>query len=216
MAGDGSLPIFTGAVHGTDAGGSMKDGRQDDMQIRKTDESKTSVGAGAAFCVKFHVPGLPVAKGNLKTVPIRRADGTPTTRMIESQHVTGWVATVRTAAAAAYGDRPPLEGPVFVAAVFRFPRPKSHFRGNKPGPGRLRLDAPKYVITRPDRDKLERAIMDAMQGVIFRDDAQVAVGMSAKVYANDGEVTGVKIMVIDAEQFLLGCLDFPDAGSSSG
>lgn len=66
-----------------------------------------------------------------------------------------------------------LTDAVQVKVKFVFTRPKSHF-----GTGRnahvLKGTAPEYVSRTPDVDKLARAILDGMTGIVFRDDAQVA------------------------------------------
>lgn len=67
-----------------------------------------------------------------------------------------------------------------LALFFRFPRPRSHFL--KSG---LRPNAPGYVTRTPDIDKLARAALDALTGVAFLDDKQVAVLRASKEYSDD-------------------------------
>ena len=55
-----------------------------------------------------------------------------------------------------------IEGPVRVEAMFYFTRPKSSKKGER------------HKITRPDLDKLARALLDAMTGTVFADDSQVS------------------------------------------
>ena len=64
-----------------------------------------------------------------------------------------------------------FDGGINVTLDFRFPRLKSHYRTGKYS-HILRDDAPLYKITKPDIDKIIRAVMDAMtySGVI-KDDA---------------------------------------------
>ncbi len=66
------------------------------------------------------------------------------------------------------------EGPVGVRLVFLLPRRKTVKR--------------KYPTSRydGDGDKLERAIWDAMTGVVYKDDSQVVKWQGEKLYA-DGE-----------------------------
>jgi Holliday junction resolvase RusA-like endonuclease len=79
--------------------------------------------------------------------------------------------------------------PVRVTLMFHGKRPKGHFRTN----GLLTRSAPHHKTTKPDIDKLARAILDAitMSGVI-KDDAQVVSLHAAKVFA---QVEGCKIKV---------------------
>ena len=65
-----------------------------------------------------------------------------------------------------------LEGPLSLHATFYRPRPASHF-GSGRNAGVLKTSAPAYPATRPDTTKLLRAVEDALQGVLYRDDAQI-------------------------------------------
>ena len=48
---------------------------------------------------------------------------------------------------------------------------------------------------RPDIDKLSRAILDAITGVILEDDSQVVFLNARKIIASPGEQPGVRIVV---------------------
>lgn len=58
--------------------------------------------------------------------------------------------------------------------TFTFERPKSHVKRN----GDLRSGYSEYHVQRPDVDKLCRAILDALTGVVYHDDSQV-ISLSA-------------------------------------
>lgn len=66
-----------------------------------------------------------------------------------------------------------LTDAVQVKVEFVFTRPKSHY-GTGKNAGILKGGAPEYVSRSPDVDKLARAILDGLSGIVFRDDAQVA------------------------------------------
>lgn len=93
-----------------------------------------------------------------------------------------WRAAVSAQASEAMGSRPLIDGPVAIVATFCFTRPKGHY-----GTGRnatvLKANAPRYVATIPDLDKLQRAIGDSLSGVCIRDDRQIACWHVQKVYA---------------------------------
>lgn len=72
-------------------------------------------------------------------------------------------------------------GPVKVDALFVFPRPKSHYRTGSHA-GELKPNAPVWVATKPDADKLARAIGDALTGVLLRDDSLIVSWTLRKVY----------------------------------
>lgn len=78
-------------------------------------------------------------------------------------------------------DTIPSGHPVELVVYFVFGRPKSHYRAN----GDLKPTAPTFKASKPDTDKLLRALCDALSKVVFHDDAQVAVVVARKIYVND-------------------------------
>ena len=75
------------------------------------------------------------------------------------------------------------EGPLWVQLEFVMPAPKSLPKKRR---GR-------YVEKRPDIDKLQRACLDALTGVMWHDDAQVADIWARKVYESDDDAPGVLV-----------------------
>jgi crossover junction endodeoxyribonuclease RusA len=94
-----------------------------------------------------------------------------------------WRATVTAAASEAMTGRLPLVGPLEIRAVFVFPRPASHW-GTGRNIQRLKPSAPAYRSSKPDLDKLLRAIGDALTGIAFRDDAQLVIVRAEKHYGS--------------------------------
>jgi crossover junction endodeoxyribonuclease RusA len=85
-----------------------------------------------------------------------------------------------------------LSGPVRVDAHFEFRRPKSHYRTGKHS-AELRPDAPNWHTLKPDRDNLDKSLLDALtQCGALCDDAIVCHGEVSKVY---GEHPGATITV---------------------
>lgn len=94
----------------------------------------------------------------------------------DNPQLKGWRQLVAQAASQALAGAGQFEeGPVRVVAEFYLPRPKS--LKDKPAPH----------MTRPDVDKLARAIGDALTGVVWRDDSQVVQLKVSKFYAGVGE-----------------------------
>lgn len=128
----------------------------------------------------FFVAGVPAPKGSTRAwVAGGRAvvtEANPQTRP--------WVALVQDAAL--QEGRPVLARTVPVAVVLEFvlPRPAS---------------LPKKVthhLKKPDLDKLTRAVLDALTGVVWTDDSQVAGVEARKRYPQDGEPTGVTVTIV--------------------
>lgn len=101
-----------------------------------------------------------------------------------------WRHDVKQAAAAAYSG-PPLTGPLLVKMSFVMARPKSHFRTGRRS-SELRDDAPTWHVSKPDVLKMARAVEDALTGVIWRDDSQIASESIVKVF---GTNIGVQVDV---------------------
>jgi Holliday junction resolvase RusA-like endonuclease len=55
-------------------------------------------------------------------------------------------------------------------------------------------------IDTPDRDNLEKGVIDALKGIFWRDDRQVADGRTAKVYSEPGTVPQTVVMVTRADR----------------
>jgi crossover junction endodeoxyribonuclease RusA len=129
------------------------------------------------------VPGIPQSKGNV----IRSPQGHY--RDVNNK-VRPWIADIVAAIHEAGWE--PLEGPVALRVSYIMPRPKKHF-----GTGRnadvIKNDAPEWHTSKPDGDKLERAIFDALtKSGVIADDSRIARWGGAKVYSNNRE-TGVLI-----------------------
>jgi len=77
---------------------------------------------------------------------------------------------------------PPAAGAVAVEAIFRFPRPRSHLRAS----GEVRAAAP-AIPSRPDLDKLLRALGDALTGIVYLDDGQIGRWSASKEWGDTAE-----------------------------
>lgn len=84
---------------------------------------------------------------------------------------------------------------LFVATTFVFVRPVVHISAAGDIKQSYR-DKPK--LTRPDRDKLDRALMDACTGILWADDALVVGAYVRKRYITDLEFPGVHVSVYEA------------------
>ena len=120
--------------------------------------------------VSFFVPGTPAQQGSKRYV----GKGI----MIDTNsQLKSW----RGAVAQACPMEAPLNGPIRLYLEFCYCRPKSHY-GSKNKEPYLKPDAPLYKTSAPDLDKPIRAIGDALTGVAYVDDAQVAELHVKKTY----------------------------------
>ena len=143
--------------------------------------------------IEFFVPGVP-RPGGSKTAGYNRKTGKSFVREA-GKHTADWRAVVSLAASEAMGDRPLLTGPLRLDINFYFERPKNHYRTrNGLISDVVKLSAPVYKITMPDRTKLTRSTEDAMTKIVWRDDAQVCDGRLVKRY---GEKPGALIIITE-------------------
>lgn len=113
-------------------------------------------------------------------------------RMIEaSKRVKPWRAAVA-AEAMEVGEQ--ISGACAVSIVFRFRRPKAHFKTN----GELRETAPRHcIVKRNDVDKCVRSTLDGMvQGELLVDDCLVVSVNAQKRYCVGTEPPGAVIDVM--------------------
>lgn len=130
---------------------------------------------------QFEVRATPAPQGSKRGFV---AKGTGRVHVVEQQdiRIKAWREAVRSEAQRAIGDSGPLDGPVGVWVRFYLPRPKSHYRTGKHS-HELRADAPTWVATTPDLDKLLRSSLDALTDAgAWRDDRQVAEVSASKKY----------------------------------
>lgn len=121
--------------------------------------------------IEFVVRGIPVPQGalarNPKGLGLHAANG---------KTLRPWRDAIAAAARDVIAGADPLDGPISVDVCFVIARPAAHYLPiTKSRPVReLRLDAPAWVAIPPDVDKLARSCLDALTGVAYRDDGQVA------------------------------------------
>jgi Holliday junction resolvase RusA-like endonuclease len=129
--------------------------------------------------ISFCVTCLPIAQPRQR----HRVIGDGAKRCVHNytptQHpVNAFKASVRMAAAAAYHG-PPLEGPLAIALLFLMPRPKAKIWKTRPMPREPYTG--KY-----DWDNLAKGFCDALNGVLWRDDHQIAEAL-VRVYVAAGD-----------------------------
>jgi crossover junction endodeoxyribonuclease RusA len=135
----------------------------------------------------FFVAGQPVTQGH-KTAGVNPHTGQAFMRETGGSRLKLWRHAINDEARRKCDGLPPSELPVEVELTFWLPKPKS-------APKRTRT----YPIKRGlDVDTAARAALDALTGVMFRDDAQVIRLAVHKLYAEDAGATqapGVAITV---------------------
>lgn len=149
--------------------------------------------------VAFTIPGEPVAQGSM-VAAISRTTGKPFVKSGNEAKLRRWRTHAATVAGEAFRSRMIPKGvPLMIEARFYFERPK-----NQHGTGRnsaiVKASAPPVPVVRPDGDKLCRALFDALTGVIYADDAQIATHQVWKLYADATAEPRTEIVVRRMEE----------------
>ena len=143
--------------------------------------------------IRFFVPGRARTEGSTRAFKHAKT-GKVITRH-DNRRLEPWRQDVKLAAQRHWKRNPSMRA-FRLDVVFYLPRPKAHFRTGRHA-GELK---PWAVNERPtghntgDRDKLLRAIQDAMEGVVWLNDSQVVEGSTRKEFA-PGSRIGVEIEV---------------------
>lgn len=150
--------------------------------------------------ITINVPAVPVAQPRPRAVgrlskgkvvarvhehtSIKQADGSR-----KPHPIVAFKATCRMAAEQAYNG-PPLSGPVVMRLMFVMPRPNNMIWKSKP------MDVVEHT-KKPDKDNLEKAVKDALTGIVWVDDSQVWASEVFKVIASGQEQPHVSIKIIE-------------------
>lgn len=144
------------------------------------------------WILSLYVPGTPAPQGSKMARPIYRGRGatkvfTGKVAQVESSksRVNEWRADVRQACTDAWGDRPPLDGPIELFVEFVRKRPTSAPKSRTPA-----------ATTMPDLSKLIRSTEDAITSAgVWADDARVIELRARKRIAEIGETPGAQIKI---------------------
>ena len=127
----------------------------------------------SSAAIEFTIPGAAAPQGSKRAIRLR----TGRTVLVESSARVKPFRAVAALAATEAWRGPPYRECVGLEVTFRFVRPKSHYKTD----GSLRVGVP-LAPGKPDIDKLLRALLDALTGVIYVDDLQVACIWATKEY----------------------------------
>ena len=137
--------------------------------------------------IEFFVPGAPVGKGRPRAA--RRGAGVV---MFTPGKTADYEALVAATAAAALScdalAHQLLDGPLEAVLEMRFPVPVSWSKAKRA----RALAGAEWHTSKPDADNVAKAILDACNGVVFRDDAQVVMLIATKAFS---EEPGVRVVI---------------------
>ena len=139
--------------------------------------------------IEFFVPGAPVGKGRPRAA--RRGAGVV---MFTPEKTAGYEAlAAATASNAMRAEAGPLfTGPLEAVLEMRFPVPASWSKAKRA----RALAGVEWHTSKPDADNVAKAVLDACNGVVFRDDSQVVILIATKAFS---EAPGVRVVIREAQ-----------------
>ena len=141
----------------------------------------------------FTVRGEPATQGSKRAFPFKRKDGTlgASVVSVSNKKLKSWRAVVSDAATEAYGGEL-ISDPIRLTVILELKRPKNHY-----GTGRnsmiLKKNAPIFHYRNKDAIKMVRAIEDAITGIVWRNDCQIAEHRIVKRWSPGGSMAHIEI-----------------------
>lgn len=147
--------------------------------------------------VEIWVPGTPAPKGSFRISQARPGSKRAFVVRKDSPATETWESAVKWAAKSQLRGAPVLEGAVRIDLVFVLPRDRDRLRrcttcdGKRGGCSacggagvwRERIHADhEMAAVKPDIDKLQRSTLDALEGLVYRNDSRVVQGLILKTY----------------------------------
>lgn len=124
--------------------------------------------------IRFHVPGVPVAKGRAR---ITTRGGK--VRSFTPPKTVAFEGLVALAAERAMEGRDPLAGPVSLTLFVELPVPQSWSLKKKAAA----LGGEVQPCGRPDLDNYIKSVSDGSNGIVWNDDAQITMLLATKRYS---------------------------------
>lgn len=138
--------------------------------------------------ITIHVPCVPIAQPRQRHRVMHMAGRAIAQNYTPTDHpANAFKASVRMAFREVWSG-PPLTVPLRLDCLWVFPRPRAMIWKKRPMP---RVPH----ITRPDRDNLDKAVLDALKGHLFQDDSQAYCGTIEKWVAAGDEQPHVMMTV---------------------
>lgn len=131
----------------------------------------------------FTVPGVPVSKARPRMTRAGHAFTPEKTRNYE--------ALVTMLAAEAMNGASPVDDPIAMDIVAVFPQPKSWPKWKR----KLAEQGLIAYTTRPDEDNIGKSISDAINGIVYVDDAQIVRKTVTKLFETDGHDVGCSVLI---------------------
>ena len=141
--------------------------------------------------LSLFIPGLPVAQPRQRHTRTGH-NYTPSTHPVQGFKY-AIANAVRVLIETRHETLPWSSGPIYLIYKLLFPRPRALQWKKKP-------QLPLYHTQRPDLDNVAKAIKDALTGIVWVDDAQVALLSGCKWICGDEETPGVQLWISQLQE----------------
>lgn len=138
--------------------------------------------------IEFFVPGPPQGKGRARAFVFRRGRAAGRIGHYTPEKTRTYEGIITTLAMQARGALPPLAGPVVLTFAALMPVPDSWPQWKRAAA----LAGGISPTVKPDLDNIEKALKDGLNGVLWKDDAQVVSVVKEKLYAPEA---GLRVQV---------------------
>lgn len=133
--------------------------------------------------LQLFIPGEPIAQPRQRHRIVGKGREAYVQSYVPTTHpVQGWKAAIIASVKQMPHGYHVKDEPVGLEILFQFERPESHRKKR----GGLAKGAPRFKTSKPDLDNLEKAVKDALTGVLWHDDAQVTYVWKRKVWVTSG------------------------------
>ena len=128
--------------------------------------------------VRFFVPGVAIGKGRARARQQQRKDGGSFIKLYTPKKTASYEGSVAVFARKAMAGRPAITGPCAVMLSISVQVPVSWSKVKQ----REALAGDRWPTGKPDLDNTVKALFDAMNGIVWLDDAQACVISAQKRY----------------------------------
>jgi len=129
--------------------------------------------------VFFTIPGAPIGKGRPRSRIAKGRDGKSFVSHYTPKATRQWEDKASQIARAAMTPRRPFTGPVSVTLTINITPPNSWPQWRKTAA----LNGTVRPTSKPDIDNIAKAVKDALNGIVYADDAQIVQTIQRKQYA---------------------------------
>lgn len=133
--------------------------------------------------IAFFVPGEAIAKGRPRARGYIRKDGKAGSILYTPDRTVAWEETVRYHALKMRPENP-IDKALRIDLIFMLPMTEAAKKKKR-----------KHPSIKPDLDNLEKAVLDALNGLMYVDDSRICEKVGRKVYTEDPGKYGVCITI---------------------